>query len=57
MLESHAGASAHIIAMGKTKLSAAVLLCFGCSGGAKDANGAYTVCGLCELAGIEAEAA
>lgn len=29
------------------------LLCIACSGGCRDANGAYTVCALCELQGVQ----
>lgn len=32
------------------------LLCIACSGGCRDANGAYTLCALCELQGVEAPA-
>lgn len=31
-------------------MSAPVLSCIRCSGGAEDANGAFTVCALCEMA-------
>jgi hypothetical protein len=41
----------------KTRTPTAVrrlaLLCIACSGGCRDANGAYTVCALCELQGAE----
>lgn len=30
------------------------LLCIACSGGGRDANGAYTLCAFCELQGVEA---
>lgn len=31
-------------------MSALVLVCIQCSGGAEDPNGAFTVCALCEMA-------
>ena len=31
-----------------------VLVCIACSGGGRDANGAYTLCALCEMEGITA---
>lgn len=40
-----------------SKTSTAVLLCIHCSGGIRDANGAHTVCALCELGSLAAEAA
>lgn len=30
-----------------------VLLCIACSGGCRDANGAYSLCVFCELQGVE----
>ncbi|WP_354214834.1 hypothetical protein [Arthrobacter sp. UYCo732] len=30
---------------------ALALVCIACSGGSQDANGAYTLCALCELQG------
>lgn len=55
------GSAAHIEAMtftGKQGSPAAVraraLLCIVCSGGCRDANGAYTLCALCDLQGAEA---
>ncbi|MFB9714209.1 hypothetical protein [Arthrobacter methylotrophus] len=33
------------------------LLCIACSGGCRDANGAYTLCALCELAEVSVPAA
>lgn len=35
-------------------IRARALLCIACSGGCRDANGAYTLCALCELQETEA---
>lgn len=58
------GGAAHIPGMTITTRprSAAVvrekaLLCIACSGGCRDANGAYTLCVLCDLQDAEVPAA
>lgn len=54
------GSAVHMDAMTTTRRprsAAAVrklaLLCIACSGGCRDANGAYTLCAFCELQGVE----
>lgn len=58
------GGAAHIHSMKTTtrpRSAAAVreqaLLCIVCSGGCRDANGAYTLCVLCDLQDAEVPAA
>lgn len=41
-------------APGPAELRALALVCIRCSGGACDANGAYTLCALCELDALAA---
>lgn len=58
------GSAVHINTMTTTtrpRSAAAVrelaLRCIVCSGGCHDANGAYTLCALCELQGVEVPSA
>ncbi|ACL41907.1 hypothetical protein Achl_3956 (plasmid) [Pseudarthrobacter chlorophenolicus A6] len=37
----------------KAALRRLALVCIVCSGGCRDARGAYTLCALCDLAGAE----